>query len=108
MEALKKKILTDGMAMGTDIVKVDSFLNHQIDVAFMNEIGKEFARLFSDVEITKLLPLNPQALLLQPLHLSILIMFPLYLLKRQSPEILTLTNIMEKFIPSQNRKFILL
>ena len=90
MEALKKKILTDGMAMGTDIVKVDSFLNHQIDVAFMNEIGKEFA------------------LLSQPLRLNILIMFPLYLLKRQSPEILTLTNIMEKFIPSQNRKFILL
>ena len=58
MEALKKKILTDGMAMGTDIVKVDSFLNHQIDVAFMNEIGKEFARLFSDVEITKIVTIE--------------------------------------------------
>ena len=54
MEALKKKILTDGTAMGTDIVKVDSFINHQIDVAFMNEIGKEFARIFSDVEVTKI------------------------------------------------------
>ena len=52
MEALKKKILTDGMAMGTDIVKVDSFLNHQIDV------GKEFARLFSDVEITKIVTIE--------------------------------------------------
>lgn len=58
MEALKKKILTDGMAMGTDIVKVDSFLNHQIDIAFMNEIGKEFARIFSDVEITKIVTIE--------------------------------------------------
>lgn len=58
MEALKKKILTDGAAYGTDIVKVDSFLNHQIDVAFLNEIGKEFARLFSDVEITKIITIE--------------------------------------------------
>lgn len=58
MEALKKKILTDGAAFGTEIVKVDSFLNHQIDVAFLNEIGKEFARLFSDVEITKIITIE--------------------------------------------------
>ena len=58
MEALKKKILTDGTAMGTDIVKVDSFINHQIDVAFMNEIGKEFARIFSDVEVTKIVTIE--------------------------------------------------
>jgi len=58
MEALKKKILTDGAAYGTEIVKVDSFLNHQIDVAFMNEIGKEFARLFSDVDITKIITIE--------------------------------------------------
>ncbi|MEA4971977.1 Xanthine phosphoribosyltransferase [bioreactor metagenome] len=58
MEALKKKILTDGAAFGTEIVKVDSFLNHQIDIAFLNEIGKEFARLFKDVEITKIITIE--------------------------------------------------
>lgn len=58
MDALKKKILTDGTAIGTEIVKVDSFLNHQIDVAFMNEIGKEFARIFSDVEVTKIVTIE--------------------------------------------------
>ena len=58
MEALKQKILKDGTALGSDIIKVDSFLNHQIDVAFMNEIGKEFARIFSDVEITKIVTIE--------------------------------------------------
>lgn len=58
MEALKKKILTDGTAYGSEIVKVDSFINHQIDVAFLNEIGKEFARIFSDVEITKIITIE--------------------------------------------------
>jgi len=58
MEALKKKILADGMALGTDIIKVDSFLNHQIDISFMNEIGKEFARVFSDIEVTKIVTIE--------------------------------------------------
>ena len=58
MEALKKKILTDGTAIGSEIIKVDSFLNHQIDIAFMNEIGREFARIFSDVEVTKIVTIE--------------------------------------------------
>ncbi len=58
MEALKKKILSDGTAIGIEIVKVDSFLNHQIDVAFLNEIGKEFARIFSDIEVTKIITIE--------------------------------------------------
>ena len=36
------------------ILKVDSFLNHQIDVEFLNEVGKEFKRRFSDKEVTKI------------------------------------------------------
>ena len=47
MLSLEEKILHDGIALGTQIVKVDSFLNHQIDVAFLREIGVEIARLFS-------------------------------------------------------------
>lgn len=55
MEALKQKIRTEGTAIGKDIVKVDGFLNHQIDVRFLNEIGKEFARRFADVKIDRIL-----------------------------------------------------
>lgn len=49
MELLKDKIKSDGVAVGTEILKVDSFLNHQIDVEFLEKIGKEFADRFKDV-----------------------------------------------------------
>ena len=55
MEALKERILADGVAIGTEIVKVDSFLNHQIDVALLDNIGQEFARRFEGCGVTKIL-----------------------------------------------------
>ena len=58
MQILKDRIRKDGKIKAGNVLKVDSFLNHQIDVAFMNEIGKEFARLFSDVEITKIVTIE--------------------------------------------------
>jgi len=58
MDLLKKKILEEGSVEEGDILKVDSFLNHQLDIAFLNEIGKEFKRLFSDKKITKILTLE--------------------------------------------------
>ena len=53
MELLKERILKDGQAVGDDILKVDSFLNHQIDAILLEEIAKEFRRLFSDVKLPK-------------------------------------------------------
>ena len=55
MEELKQKILEEGTAIGKDIVKVDSFLNHQIDARFLEKIGREFARRFSDVKVDRIL-----------------------------------------------------
>ena len=55
MEYLKQKILKEGIIKEGCILKVDSFLNHQIDVEFLNEVGKEFKRRFSDKEVTKIL-----------------------------------------------------
>lgn len=55
MELLKKRILQDGIAMGNNVLKVDSFLNHQIDVDLFNEIGREFQRRFAGQTITKIL-----------------------------------------------------
>ena len=48
MELLKQRIRQDGTVKGNDVLKVDSFLNHQIDVALLGEIGKEFRRRFAD------------------------------------------------------------
>ncbi|NTW72496.1 MAG: xanthine phosphoribosyltransferase [Eubacteriaceae bacterium] len=58
MELLKSTILEDGYILGDDILKVDSFLNHQIDVKLFNEIGKEFKKLFSDVKVDKILTIE--------------------------------------------------
>ena len=58
METLKNKILAEGQAIGSDIVKVDNFLNHQIDAKFMYEIGEEFKKRFSDKEVTKILTIE--------------------------------------------------
>lgn len=55
MEALKQRILTEGKVIGNSILKVDSFLNHQVDVALLNELGQEFKRKFKNEKITKIL-----------------------------------------------------
>lgn len=55
MKLLEERILNDGVVKEGGIVKVDSFLNHQMDIGLINEIGKEFARLFAHQRITKIL-----------------------------------------------------
>ena len=55
MEELKQKILTEGRVIGTHILKVDSFLNHQLDVSLLNNIGLEFKKRFEDQKITRIL-----------------------------------------------------
>lgn len=55
MQALKDKILTEGQIIGEDILKVDGFLNHQIDVKFLSQIGEEFKKRFEGVHVDKIL-----------------------------------------------------
>ena len=55
MKNLENRIVEDGIVLENDILDVDSFLNHQIDPVLMQDIGKEFARLFRDEDITKVL-----------------------------------------------------
>lgn len=55
MKLLEDRIRRDGRILGTEVLKVDSFLNHQIDPELMAAIGKEFARLFADKKIDKIL-----------------------------------------------------
>ncbi|MBE6020178.1 MAG: xanthine phosphoribosyltransferase [Clostridiales bacterium] len=58
MELLKQRIEKDGNVKMPNIVKVDSFLNHQIDVALLDEIGAEFYRRFKDKGITKIVTIE--------------------------------------------------
>lgn len=55
MKALIDKIRNEGEPIGTQIVKVDGFVNHQIDVKFMMEMGMEFRNRFGDLKVDKIL-----------------------------------------------------
>jgi xanthine phosphoribosyltransferase len=55
MEALKQRILTEGRNLGRGILKVDNFINHQIDTELMFEIGQKLAQPFADAGVTKVI-----------------------------------------------------
>ena len=58
MQLLKDRILTDGVVKEGNILKVDSFLNHQMDIDLINEVGKEFKKRFDHCPITKILTIE--------------------------------------------------
>lgn len=58
MHLLEERILKDGKLFPGNILKVDSFLNHQMDVGLMNDIGKEFQRLYGDCGVNKILTIE--------------------------------------------------
>lgn len=58
MKALQERIRQEGQILSEKVLKVDSFLNHQVDTALAVEIGKEFARLFAHEKITKVLTIE--------------------------------------------------
>ncbi|MFD1451981.1 MULTISPECIES: xanthine phosphoribosyltransferase [Oceanobacillus] len=89
MELLKEKIIAEGKVLSDAVLKVDAFLNHQIDPVLMQEIGKEFANRFRDKKITKILTLESSGIApatMAGLELGVPVIFAR---KRQS---LTLTD----------------
>jgi xanthine phosphoribosyltransferase len=55
---LEERILKDGVVKEGNVLKVDSFLNHQMDVALLDKIGEEFHRRFKDTQVTKVLTIE--------------------------------------------------
>ena len=58
MQLLKEKIIQNGKVFPGNILKVDSFLNHQIDVSFLNEVGKEYYDRFKNDNVNKILTIE--------------------------------------------------
>ena len=58
MELLKERIRRDGKVKGTDVLKVDSFLNHQMDIELFDQIGAEFQKRFAGKPINKILTIE--------------------------------------------------
>ncbi len=87
MKLLEDKILAQGKALNSSTLKVDSFINHQVDPELMNEIGKEFARHFKDSGITKVLTIESSGIapsVYTAMHLGV----PMIILKKQTSKIL--------------------
>ena len=66
MELLEERILKDGTVKPGNVLKVDSFLNHQMDIPLINEIGKEFKRIYADAPITKILTIEASGIGIVP------------------------------------------
>ncbi len=64
MQLLKERILAEGRVLPGSIIKVDGFLNHQVDIRLMQEMGKEFRRLFPQKEINKILTVEASGIAL--------------------------------------------
>lgn len=58
MNFLEERILSDGMVKEGNVLKVDSFLNHQMDIGLFDQMGAEFKRRFSDTPVTKILTIE--------------------------------------------------
>ena len=89
MELLEKTISENGKIIGNDIVKVDMFLNHQVDMHLMDEMGKEFAKIFSHKKITKVLTLEVSGIAIAAmtaLHLNVPMVFAKKIASRNSSD----------------------
>ena len=78
MRLLEEKISADGKVLSDHVLKVDSFLNHQIDPQLMLEIGKEFARIFADDGITRIVTIESSGIapaVMAGLYLNVPVIF---------------------------------
>lgn len=88
MDLLKQKILSSGHAKNSDILLVDSFINHQVDIPLMQAIGQEFARYYAGKGLTRIVTVESSGI--APAAMTALAMgLPLVILKKQSSRILS-------------------
>ncbi len=87
MDLLKEKIKNDGIVINENVLKVDNFLNHQVDTKLMDLIGKEFADYFKEKNITKVVTIESSGI--APAYATALKLdVPLVIFKKQSSAIL--------------------
>lgn len=87
MELLKQRILKDGRALSEQVLLVDSFLNHQVDVKLMKACGEEFARRFANVGVTRVATIESSGI--APAAMTALAMdLPLVIMKKSVSSIL--------------------
>ena len=100
MEKLKEKILTEGSAIGTEIVKVDCFLNHQMDVKFLEEVGEEFGKKFEGVKVDKILTVEASGIAIACLAAPYFGYVPVVFAKKAAPSTMN-----EGFLEAEAKSF---
>ena len=87
VKLLEERIKKDGKALGKTVLKVDSFINHQVDSEFMDALGKDFAEHFKEYGITKVFTIESSGIapaLMTAKYLDV----PMVILKKQTSKIL--------------------
>lgn len=102
MELLKNRILADGKALSDSVLLVDSFINHQVDPELMEAIGDEFARLYADAGVTRVVTIEssgiaPAVMCARKLGV------PMVIMKKQSSSILK-TGVIQTEVYSFTKK----
>lgn len=84
MRLLKEKIKSEGIVLNNSILKVDAFLNHQIDPELMMELGREFSKRFADKEVTKILTVESSGIAVA-LTTALFFHVPVVFARKQKP-----------------------
>ena len=85
MELLRNRILDDGRSLSGGILKVDSFLNHQMDPNLMMEIAKEFAQRFANLNINKIVTIEASGIA-PAILLGYIMQLPVVFVKKKTPK----------------------
>ena len=100
MKELKEKILKEGVAIGTQIVKVDHFLNHRLDIRFLDKIGAEFRRRFDGETVDKILTVEASGIAVASMTATHFDFVPVVFAKKAMPNTMT-----EGFYEAEARSF---
>ena len=84
MRLLKEKIKSEGIVLNNSILKVDAFLNHQIDPELMMELGREFSKRFADKKVTKILTVESSGIAVA-LTTALFFHVPVVFARKQKP-----------------------
>lgn len=104
MQALKDRILRDGRCLPGGILKVDSFINHQMDPVLMEEMAEEFVRRFSDLKIDKILTVEASGIA-PAIMVGYLMKKPVVFAKKAKPSTMNDMYVSKVFSFTKNREY---
>lgn len=97
VKLLEERIKKDGRALGKTVLKVDSFINHQMDPNLMMDCAKEFVRLFSDLHFNKIVTIEASGIA-PAILVGYILQLPVVFIKKKQPK--TMDNMLSTVVHS--------